>query len=186
MGRKITVDSATLMNKGFEVIEAMRLFDLRPSAIEVIVHPEAIIHSMVAFNDGSILAQLGITDMRLPIQYALTYPKRYKSGLKHLDFFAQKQFSFLRPDLKKFPSLSLAFEVAKKDGTLPAVLNSADEEAVAAFLAGRLKFSSIYPVVAKTVARHRNNRAPSLRDILEADVWGRQEALKIISERGFQ
>ena len=141
MGKKITVDSATLMNKGFEVIEATRLFGLRVEDIEVVIHPEAIIHSMVGFKDGSILAQLGVTDMRLPIQYALTYPDRWESGLAQIDFAQLGTLTFKKPDFKKFPALALAFDVARRGGTLPAVLNAADEEAVEAFLNGQLKFS---------------------------------------------
>lgn len=181
MGRRITVDSATLMNKGFEVIEAKRLFDLDVNQIQVIIHPEAIIHSMVGFKDGSILAQLGVTDMRLPIQYALTYPARLDSGLKDLDFFALKNLTFRKPDLKKFPALALAIDVAKKGGTLPSVLNAADEAAVHAFLNGRIKFTQIYKVVEKVVHRHRVMLKESLSDILAADRWAREEAESVIS-----
>ena len=180
MGKKITVDSATLMNKGFEVIEAARLFNLKARDIQVLIHPEAIIHSMVGFRDGSIIAQLGVTDMRLPIQYALTYPKRVESGLKELDFFALGQLTFRKPDLKKFPALALAFYTVEKGGTLPSVLNAADEEAVEAFLNGRLKFSGIYRVVEKVVGDHKVVLNPDLQDILAADVWAREKARKTI------
>lgn len=180
MGKKITVDSATLMNKGFEVIEAARLFNLKAKDIQVLIHPEAIIHSMVGFRDGSIIAQLGITDMRLPIQYALTYPQRLESGLKELDFFALGQLTFLKPDTRKFPALTLAFSVVEKGGTLPSVLNAADEEAVEAFLNGRLKFSEIYRVVEKVIERHDVVGKPELDDILWADAWARDETRKII------
>ena len=180
MGHKITVDSATLMNKGFEIIEALRLFHLSIDQIEVVVHPEAIIHSMVEFKDGSILAQLGITDMRLPIQYALTYPERIKTNLDRLDFFKLKRLTFQRPDLKRFPSLALAFYVAKKDGTLPAVLNAADEVAVQAFLREKIPFSRIYNIVEQVVLRHKVKKQPNLPEIWQADQWARQEAERMI------
>jgi len=180
MGKKITVDSATLMNKGFEIIEAMRLFQLRAKDIEVVIHPEAVIHSMVEFIDGSIIAQMGIADMRLPIQYALTYPKRIKSPLKSVDFTEWGQFNFLKPDYKKFPALELCKYVAEKDGTLPSVLNASDEEAVEAFLMGTIRFIDIYDVVAKVVMKHKINIRPSLNDILSADSWAREETRKVI------
>ena len=180
MGKRITVDSATLMNKGFEVIEAKRLFGLDVNQIQVVIHPQAIIHSMVGFKDGSIMAQLGVTDMRLPIQYALTYPERLTSGLKDLDFFALKNLTFRKPDLHKFPALALAIDVAKKGGTLPSVLNAADEHAVNVFLNGGLKFTQIYKVVEKVIARHRVKPKPLLADILAADCWAREEAQKVI------
>ncbi|MDP2654844.1 MAG: 1-deoxy-D-xylulose-5-phosphate reductoisomerase [Candidatus Omnitrophota bacterium] len=183
MGKRITVDSATLMNKGFEVIEAKRLFDLRDDEIEVVIHPEAIIHSMVAFRDGSVMAQMGITDMRLPIQYALTYPRRFPSGLKDLDFFRLKKFTFEKPDLRKFPALALAVDVARKGGTHPAVLNAADELAVEAFLQGRISFVHLVGAVEKVVARHKSRKDPGLNDILAADAWARQEAARILTNQ---
>jgi 1-deoxy-D-xylulose-5-phosphate reductoisomerase len=180
MGKKITVDSATLMNKGFEVIEAKRLFQLDVKDIEVVIHPEAIIHSMVQFQDGSIIAQLGVTDMRLPIQYALTYPERWNSGLNGMDFFALKRMHFEKPNFKKFPALRLAMDVAEKSGTLPSVLNAADEEVVEAFLAGKIRFTQIYPIVEKAVAQHRSVEHPNLKSILEADRWAREEVKKYV------
>jgi 1-deoxy-D-xylulose-5-phosphate reductoisomerase len=176
MGPKITVDSATLMNKGFEFIEAQRLFDLGFDQVKVIVHPEAIIHSMVEFADGSILAQLGVTDMRLPIQYALTYPKRWPTGLKPLDFAALKQLRFFDVDYKKFPALQLAMQAAKSGGSAPCVLNAADEVAVDEFLKGNIGFLKIYKVVEKVLARHKIIRNPSLPDVLAVDAWARREA----------
>jgi len=176
MGPKITVDSATLMNKGFEFIEAQRLFSLAFDQINIVVHPEAIIHSMVEFNDGSIIAQLAQTDMRLPIQYALTYPERLNSGLEPLDLIRQKSLTFQKPDFKRFPALGLALEVAKQGGTLPSVLNAADEEVVEAFLKGKINFTRIYKIVEKVVSRHKINRNPSLEDIYAADEWARGEA----------
>ena len=180
MGPKITVDSATLMNKGFEFIETQKLFGLSFNQINVVIHPEAIIHSMVEFTDGSMLAQLAVTDMRLPIQYALTYPKRLETGLKSLDLTEQKTLTFEKPNLKKFPALALAFEVAQAGGTLPCVLNAADEEAVEAFLKGKINFTSIYKAVEKVVSRHKINRNPSLEDIYIADSWARKEAKSIL------
>ncbi|MFA5059831.1 MAG: 1-deoxy-D-xylulose-5-phosphate reductoisomerase [Candidatus Omnitrophota bacterium] len=180
MGKKITVDSATLMNKGFEVLEARWLFDVDVKNIDVVVHPEAVIHSMVEFNDGSILAQLGITDMRLPIQYALTYPDRLASGLKQIDFFKLAKLTFKKPDLNKFPALSLAFYAAKKGETYPCALNAANEEAVDAFLNGYLNFSKIYGVVEKVVLAHRPVKDPGLHDINLADQWARDKARTLI------
>jgi len=183
MGKKITVDSALLMNKGFEVIEAMVLFQLKVEQIEVVVHPEAIIHSMAEFTDGSVLAQLSITDMRLPIQYALTYPQRWDTGLKPLDLFDIKRLTFQRPDLKKFPALSLAIHAGKMGGTFPCALNAADEEAVDAFLNRKLKFCDIYGVVERVVNHHRSINRPDLKAVFEADAWAREQAKSIISEK---
>lgn len=181
MGAKITVDSATLMNKGFEVIEAIRLFDLTAAQVEVLVHPQAIIHSMVSFRDGSILAQLGATDMRLPIQYALTYPQRWKNDLPSVDFVKLKELTFEEPDVVKFPALALAFEAARKGETFPCVLNAADEEAVSAFLKGRIPFTSIYRVVEKVFTLHRPKVDPTLQDIAAVDAWAREAALQAIA-----
>lgn len=180
MGPKITVDSATMMNKGFEVIEAQRLFGLKAEEINVVIHPEAIIHSMVEYIDGSIMAQLAVTDMRLPIQYALTYPDRLPTGLPQLDFFSLGRLNFQRPDIKKFPSLALAFHVARRGGTLSSVLNAADEEAVDAFLNGRIPFSRIYQTVEKVVLKHRSSHDPDLDRILAADQWAREETRKLL------
>ena len=180
MGKKITVDSATLMNKGLEIIEAMRLFNLPAEKIEVLIHPESIIHSMVEFCDGTIIAQLGVTDMRIPIQYALTYPKRAETGLPSLDFIKQKSLTFQKPDFKKFPSLKLCYEVAKKSGSLPSVLNAANEEAVDAFLKKEIKFSQIYRIVQKVVRRHKRIKNPNLKMILESDRWAREQTRKEI------
>ncbi len=179
MGKKITVDSATLMNKGFEVIEARHLFSLNVNQIEVVIHPQAVIHSMVEFIDGSVMAQMGIADMRIPIQYALTYPKRWGSPLKPINFFQLKNLTFLKPDYNKFPSLALAIQVAQEGGTLPSVLNAADEEAVESFLKGEIIFTKIYETVERVVRKHRTIANPSLKEILEADQWAREEAKRI-------
>lgn len=184
MGKKITVDSANLMNKGFEVIEAIRLFNLRVDDIEVLIHPEAVIHSMVSFKDGAVFAQLGITDMRLPIQYALTYPERWDTGLRDIDFLEIKKLTFLEPDYEKFPALALAIRMAKLGGTYPCVLNAADEEAVAAFLKGDLSFTQIYTVVEKVISRHKSctDHSHNLKDIWMVDSWAREEAKRTISQ----
>jgi 1-deoxy-D-xylulose-5-phosphate reductoisomerase len=180
MGRKITVDSATLMNKGFEIIETMRLFEVDVRQIQVVVHPEAIIHSMVEFKDGSIMAQLSVTDMRLPIQHALTYPRRFESGLKSVNFFELSQLTFQKPDMEKFPSLSLAIHVGRKGGTLPSVLNAADEQAVEAFLQEKIRFSDIYKIVENVVLRHKTVNNPTLQEVLDADAWAREETNRLI------
>ena len=181
MGAKITVDSAMLLNKGFEVIEALRLFELKPDEIEVVIHPQSIVHSMVAFKDGSILAQLGETDMRIPIQYALSFPRRWKTGFKPIDFVKLKRLTFAKPDLKKFPALALAIAVAQKGGTLPAVLNAADEVAVEAYLKNKISFTKIYEVIERVVAKHRIAKPVTLEKVFEADNWAREEAGRLIS-----
>ncbi len=186
MGAKITVDSATLMNKGFEVIEAQRLFGVSVDKIHVLVHPEAIIHSMVEFVDGSVLAQLAVTDMRLPIQYALTYPDRLPGTLEQLDLVKMKALTFEAPDLKKFPSLKLAYAAARQGGTAPTVLNAADEVAVDAFLRGKIRFTSIYAVVERALLKHANILKPELSDIQGADNWARQKALEIVERMSWR
>lgn len=180
MGAKITVDSASLMNKGFEVIEAMRLFSLSVDQVKVVIHPEAIIHSMVEMVDGTILAQMGVTDMRLPIQYALTYPDRLATGLPTLDLLEVQTLTFEKPDMKTFPSLALAYHAAKQGGTLPAVLNAADEIAVEAFLKGRIRFTDIFKIVEKVVLSHKNIKPASLFDIRYADACARFNAFASI------
>jgi 1-deoxy-D-xylulose-5-phosphate reductoisomerase len=175
MGRRITIDSATLMNKGFEVIEACRLFHIPPAKVEVIVHPQSTIHSMVEFVDGSILAQFSVTDMRLPILYALTYPERIQSDmrfrvsdLRHLDFTP--------PDVNKFPCLRLAYEAAEAGGTKTAALNAADEVAVAAFLEGSIGFDEIPRIIEDVLSRTNSGELESIRKVLEADAAARQSA----------
>jgi len=180
MGKKISVDSATLMNKGLEVLEAMYLFNVEPGRIKIIIHPEAIIHSMVEFIDGVILAQLSVTDMRIPIQYALSYPRRFLNSLASVDFYKLRNFNFQKPDFKRFPCLGLAYRVAHEGGTMPAVLNAANEVSVDEFLKKRLDFISIPGVIEKVINRHLNKTKPSLGDILEADSWARKEAYRVI------
>lgn len=179
MGRKITIDSATLMNKGLELLEAMFLFDLDVAKVKVLVHPEALIHSMVEFTDGVIMAQLSVTDMRIPIQYALAYPQRLENKLSGIDFCKVRALNFEKPDLARFPCLGLAYEAASKLGTMPCVLNAANEIAVAGFLKGKLRFIDIPRVVEKVMRSHKNNPCPKLADIWQADSWARNIAQSV-------
>ena len=180
MGKKISVDSATMMNKGLEIIEAKHLFDIDESSVSVLIHPEAIIHSMVELVDGTVLAQLARPDMRLPIQYALTYPARAEGVFGRIDFSKIGKLSFRKPDAVKFPCLRLAREALRSGGTHPAALAAADEEAVGSFLAGRIRFSEIPKVIEKVLMRHRGSSGkPTLGGILEADARSREEARKI-------
>ena len=176
MGPKITIDSSTLMNKGLEVIEAANLFQVSVEQIDVVIHPEALIHALIEFVDGSHLAQLGVTDMRLPIQYALSYPNRLVNSLPRLRLTEMDAIHFFKPDLKRFPCLQLGYEAKRKGGTLPAVLNGANEIAVEKFLSRKIKFHRIYDVISKTMRRHQILSTPALSDILEADRWARREA----------
>jgi len=176
MGRKISVDSATLMNKGLELIEACLLFGMEPSQVEVVVHPQSIVHSLVEYVDGSILAQLGNPDMRTPIAHALGWPDRIASGVESLDLVAAARLEFEAPDLARFPALGLARAAAEAGGTAPAVLNAANEVAVAAFLAGRLDFPGIPRVVEAALGEHRCGPAGTLAAVLDADRWARELA----------
>lgn len=180
MGRKITVDSATMMNKGLEVLEAMYLFGVSLDKIKIIIHPEAIIHSMVEFIDGVILAQLSVTDMRIPIQYALLYPKRLNNRLGAIDFYKLKNLTFHKPNFKKFPCLKLAYFAASIGGTMPAVLSAANEVGVSAFLEKKLNFVSIPKIINLTMQGHKNVKQPGIEDIFYADSWARREAHRII------
>ena len=181
MGRKISIDSATLMNKGLEVIEARWLFDVEPDQISVVVHPQSIVHSLVEYIDGSVVAQLGIPDMRIPIAYALSYPERLGLGLSRLSLSQCGSLSFAKPDYQRFPALQLAFDALDQGGTRPAVLNAANEIAVAAFLDGRLAFLDIAAVVAETLARTGNGDEMNLRAILAADAQAREIAAQQIN-----
>jgi len=176
MGPKITIDSATLMNKGLEVIEAKWLFNLDYSQIEVVIHPQSVIHSMVEFCDGSILAQLGVPDMRVPIHYALTYPKRLRNELPRLKLLELSNLTFEAPDLEKFPCLELAFSIGRTGGTLPAVMNAANEIAVHEFINNNIRFTDIPIVIEKVINAHQNILKPSLDEILAADRWAREKA----------
>jgi len=181
MGKKISVDSATLMNKGLEVLEAIFLFGVPAEKIKVIVHPEAIIHSMVEFIDGVIIAQLSATDMRIPIQYAFSYPQRLPTKIKSVDFFSLEEFNFFKPDLNKFPCLRLAYQAAGELGTAPCVLNAANEACVEAFLRRRLKFIAIPGVIERVLNRHKNIRNPGVEEILASDRWAKEKAHEIIA-----
>ena len=176
MGRKVSIDSATLMNKGLEVMEAGYLFGVSPDDIEVVVHPQSVIHSMVSYKDGSVIAQMGIPDMKGAISYAMSYPERLSIGQPLPDFEAIGSFTFQKPDYEKFPCLGLAYNAGKTGGTLPAVLNAANEVAVEAFLNRRISFRNIPEVIEKTMGRHFVIAYPALSDILEADIWARRIA----------
>lgn len=184
MGRKITIDSATLFNKGLEMIEARWLFGIGMERIDVIVHPQSIVHSMVEFVDGSVLAQLSRTDMCFPIQYALTWPDRVAGGLRPLDFAQLAKLEFEAPRDADFPALGLARRAGLEGGTLPAVFNAANEVAVDAFVAGRISFPGIWRVVGTTMERHANGPAASLEEIIEADAWARRTAAGVCGARG--
>jgi len=183
MGQRITIDSATMMNKGFEVIEARWLFGMNLDQIEVVIHPQSTVHSMVEFVDGSILAQLGPTDMRMPLQYALTYPKRVSSNGCALDWSKLRSLDFEPVQDKKFPCLRLAREASKKGGPLPCALNAADEEAVAAFLARQLPFSGIAVVIEKVLERMQGQPLENIDDVLNADAEARCLAREEITRR---
>jgi 1-deoxy-D-xylulose-5-phosphate reductoisomerase len=182
MGKKITIDSATLMNKGLEVIEAKHLFDLSHDMIEVVVHPQSIVHSMVAYQDGSIIAQLGVPDMKTAIAYALSYPQRLPLKQPLPDFSGSQALTFQSPDLEKFPCLNLAFQACEIGGTLPAVLNAANEIAVNAFLDQKLRFVDIAGIIGATMQSHTCVADPDLSDIMAADRWAREQTEVIIEE----
>ncbi|MFL2433934.1 MAG: 1-deoxy-D-xylulose-5-phosphate reductoisomerase [Vicinamibacterales bacterium] len=185
MGPKITVDSATMMNKGLEVIEARWLFDAHPDQIDVVIHPQSVVHSLVEFRDGSMIAQLGVTDMRLPIQYALSYPERWATPVASLDLTACGPLEFSAPDTHRFPCLSLAYRVLSGGGGLSAVLNAANEVAVAAFLSDRLAFNQISSVIEQALdaAWGRSSETPSsLSDVREVDAWARVFSESVIAE----
>jgi 1-deoxy-D-xylulose-5-phosphate reductoisomerase len=183
MGPKITVDSATLMNKALEIIEARWLFGLPPERIDVIIHPESVIHSFVEFKDGSVLAQLSPPDMRLPIQYALTYPERVVGPARRLNWKELSAWHFEQPDHETFPALQLGYEVARKGGTCGAVLNAANEAAVGRFLADDLRFLDIVPVCRAVLDNHNYSAAPTLAELAELDRWARQEVARWTAPR---
>ena len=180
MGPKITIDSATMMNKALEIIEAHYLFDLAPEQIRVLVHPESIVHSMVEFCDGSTIAQLGMPDMRTPIQYALTYPRRMRGLAEPLSWEACRRLNFEPPNFERFPALALGYEAARRGGTSGAVLNAANEAAVERFRAGEIPFGQIAALAEQALRRHRVIDQPSLADLLAADAWARQEVHECI------
>jgi 1-deoxy-D-xylulose-5-phosphate reductoisomerase len=180
MGQKITIDSATLFNKGLEMIEARWLFEIEIDRIDVVVHPQSVVHSMVEFVDGSILAQLSVPDMRYPIQYALTYPHRLANSMPPTDFAKIGSLTFENPDHEKFSSLRLARHAGRTGGTMPAVFNAANEVAVARFVAGQIEFTDIFETVEKTMNAHRAVAHAPLDAILEADLWARKEAERAV------
>ena len=180
MGKKISIDSATLMNKGLEVIEAKYLFDVSQEMIEVVIHPQSVIHSMVSYKDGTVMAQLGIPDMKGAIAYAMAYPERLALRQPAPDFVSIGKLTFEKPDIKKFPCLALAYAACETGRTLPAVLNAANEVAVAAFLENSISFIKIPEVIEKTMEHHVVVTDPTLSDILEADRWARKQAEDLV------
>ena len=177
MGRKITIDSATLMNKGLEVIEAHWLFGVDADRIDVLIHPQSIVHSMVELTDGSVIAQLGVTDMRLPIQYACSYPDRWETQLPTLDLARAGRLEFHEPAHDRFPCLALAYRALRAGGTAPVVLNAANEVAVDAFLDGKLGFTAIPRVIQKTMDAHQVEPVSTLETVRRVDRWAREQAL---------
>jgi 1-deoxy-D-xylulose-5-phosphate reductoisomerase len=183
MGKKITIDSASLMNKGLEVIEAHWLFDMPVEKIAVQIHPQSVIHSMVEYRDGSVIAQMGITDMRVPISYALSYPQRLPLSLPRLDLFQKGGLTFMAPDLERYPCLKLAYQSIEIGETMPAILNAANEVSVNAFLEGAIKFTDIPILIQRVMEDHEVRTVHTLEDILKADHWARDRG-KAILERG--
>ena len=183
MGNRITIDCATLMNKGFEVIEACWLFGFAPSEVDVVIHPQSTVHALIEYTDGSVLAQISATDMRMPIQYALTYPDRFEAPVPKIDWREARKWEFLPPDFAKFPLLRLAYECQRAGGAATCVLNAADEIAVEAFLEGRIGFSSIYEVVAETLERVPERSPRTVAEILETDREARETARGMVTAR---
>jgi 1-deoxy-D-xylulose-5-phosphate reductoisomerase len=183
MGNRITIDSATLMNKGFEVIEACWLFDLAPSEVDVVIHPQSSVHAMIEYNDGSILAQISATDMRMPIQYALTWPDRFEAPVPKIDWLESRHWDFAPPDFDKFPLLKLAYECQRTGGSATCTLNAADEIAVEAFLGGTIGFPAIAEVVEETLARQPNRGPGTIQEVLQIDRESRARAREILNRR---
>jgi len=183
MGNRITIDCATLMNKGFEVIEACWLFDFAPSQVDVVIHPQSSVHAMIEYSDGSVLAQISATDMRMPIQYALTYPERCETPLGKIDWAEARKWEFLPPDFDKFPLLKLAYQCQEAGGSATCTLNAADEIAVEAFLEGRIGFLSIYEIVSETLSRMPVRTPRTIDDILEIDRESRTLARELVTAR---
>lgn len=171
MGKKVTIDSATMVNKGLEVMEAGWLFDAKPEQIQVVVHPQSIIHSMVEYVDGAVMAQLGLPDMKLPIQYAFFYPDRLPMDMPGIDFFKLGQITFEEPDMETFTGLKLAYEAFQRGGTMPTVFNAANEKAVSRFLAGKIRFLDIADIIGRAMSAHKAAENPSLEQILETESW---------------
>jgi len=179
MGKKVTIDSATLMNKGLEVIEAKWFFDIPANKIEVVIHPQSYVHSMVQFIDGTILAQIGEHDMKIPIQYALFHPNRISNNFSRLELTKVGQLTFKKPNFNKFPCIKLAYQALELGGTMPAVLNGANEIAVNAFLNSQIKFTAISQIIQDTMKEHKINHNPDINDILDADYWAREKAVSL-------
>ena len=182
MGSKITIDSATLMNKGLEVIEAKWLFDLESDQIDVVIHPQSVVHSMVQFNDGSIKAQMGLPDMKLPIQYAMTYPNRIKSNFPRFSFIDYPELTFQQPDLKKFRNLALAFEAMKLGGNIPCILNASNEILVSSFLKEKIDFLKMPDVIEECMTRATFIKNPSYDDLVESDKIARELTMKLVKK----
>ena len=183
MGQKITVDSASLVNKGLEVIEAKWLYDVSYDKIQVVVHPQSIVHSMVQFRDGAVIAQLGSTDMKLPIQYALTYPDRVQSDFDRLDFWQMKDLTFEQPDTDTFKGLKFAYEAGDMGGSMPCVFNAANEVAVGAFLRDEIKFLDIYDIIEETMLKRECIMEPTLEELFAEDAWARSFARELLQKR---
>ena len=186
MGNKITIDSATMFNKALELIEACWLFDLRPEQVQIVIHPESIIHSMVEFVDGSVIAQLSPPDMRTPIQYALTYPDRAEGCSRRMNWSEATALHFEPPDFQRFPALKIAYKVAEAGGTLGAVMNAANEIAVEAFVAGKIRFGDICSIVERAVSQHSLKSDPGLDDLLQADHGARTAAKMLVDKESSQ
>jgi 1-deoxy-D-xylulose-5-phosphate reductoisomerase len=182
MGPKITIDSATMMNKGLEVIEARWLFDTAPSQVDVVIHPQSIVHSMVRYRDGSIIAQMGIPDMRIPIAYALSCPSRLRVNLRSLELTRMGELTFLSVEKRRYPGLQLAYDALAAGGAMPAVLNAANEIAVAAFLEGRIAFRDVHRIIRKTMASYTGRPSDGLGAILEVDRWARLKAAQVVAK----
>jgi 1-deoxy-D-xylulose-5-phosphate reductoisomerase len=180
MGQKITIDSATMVNKGLEIIEARWLFNTPPECIDVVIHPQSIIHSMVEYIDGCVMAQLGVPDMKAPIAYALTYPERVPTGVKPLDLTELHSLTFLKPDPERFPALKLAYRSLREEESMPAVMNAANEVAVEAFLSGKIKFTEIVTYIEKTMDLHKPHGFASIDEVLNADIWSREKTRELL------
>jgi 1-deoxy-D-xylulose-5-phosphate reductoisomerase len=180
MGQKITIDSATMMNKGLEIIEARWLFDMPSHSIDVVIHPQSIIHSMVEYIDGCVMAQLGVPDMKAPIAYALTYPERVPTGVKPLDLTKSGSLTFFKPDHNRFPSLKLAHRSLLDGESMPAVMNAANEVAVEAFLSGKIMFTEIVELIERTMDLHQPHNLNSIEEVLRADKWGREKSRELL------
>jgi 1-deoxy-D-xylulose-5-phosphate reductoisomerase len=181
MGRKITIDSATMMNKGLEVVEARWEFQMEPEHIEVVIHPQSVVHSMVRYQDGSVIAQLGVPDMRIPIAYALSYPHRLKGSWEALELTRHGELNFLAVDHKRYPALKLAYGAIREGGTMPVVLNGANEVAVGAFLEGRIGFRDIHSIIDRTMQRHSATRPKEIGEVLGVDDWARETASALVN-----